>query len=120
MPNIVKADCGFDPHDMDAYKEASAEAIKVEDGFDLTGYKNMIVDLSAEAADVTIADFNNMKPGMVYNIVVENGASTQNELVFPSSSTIYSGTITKANAMTVLYTFFTDGHSILCKREVYA
>ena len=35
MPNIVKADCGFDPHDMDTYKEVSAEAIKVEDGFDL-------------------------------------------------------------------------------------
>lgn len=36
----------------------------------------MVVDLSAESADVTVVDFNCMKPGMEYKIVATNGAST--------------------------------------------
>ena len=80
----------------------------------------MIVNLAAESSDVTIEDFNNMQPGKYYMIVVENGASTQNQLVFPSASTLYSGTITKANAMNIVYKFFTDGHSIYCDSAIYS
>ena len=88
-------------------------------GFDLTSHTNMIVNLSAEDSDVSIKGFNCMKPGKVYMIVAENGRSTQNELVFPTSSTLYNGTITKANAMTIVYKFWTDGHSIYCDRAIY-
>lgn len=54
MPNIIKADCGFDPHDMDNFKDVKVSDLIAEDGFDLTGHKNMVVDLSAESADVTL------------------------------------------------------------------
>lgn len=120
MPNIIKADCGFDPHDMDNFKDVKVSDLIAEDGFDLTGYKNMAVDLSAESADVTVVDFNCMKPGMEYKIVATNGASTQNEIILPAGSTLYDGEVTKANGMTILHRFFTDNYSILCKREVYA
>lgn len=120
MPNIIKADCGFDPHDMDAFQAVSVDSISDPEGFWLEGHKNMIVDLSAESGDVTIEDFNCMKPGMEYKIVATNGASTQHQLIFPSASTIYNGEITPANGMTILYRFFTDGQSIFCKREIYS
>lgn len=53
-------------------------------------------------------------------IVVENGASTQNQLILPEASTLYNETITKANAMNIVYKFFTDGHSIYCDRAIYS
>lgn len=123
--NIMKADCGYDPHDMDKFEDVKADDLSDVGGFDLTSHTNMIVNLSAEDSDVSIKDFNCMKPGKVYMIVAENGASTQNELVFPTSSTsstsstLYNGTITKANAMTIVYKFWTDGHSIYCDRAIY-
>lgn len=120
--NIMKADCGYDPHDMDKFEDVKADDLSDVGGFDLTSHTNMIVNLSAEDSDVSIKDFNYMKPGKVYMIVAENGESTQNELVFPTSSTsstLYNGTITKANAMTIVYKFWTDGHSIYCDRAIY-
>lgn len=117
--NIMKADCGYDPHDMDKFEDVKVDDLNDVGGFDLTSHTNMIVNLSAEDSDVSIKDFNCMKPGKVYMIVAENGASTQNELVFPASSTLYNGTITKANAMTIVYKFWTDGHSIYCDRAIY-
>lgn len=118
--NIMKADCGFDPHAMDMFADVKVDDIKNEDGFDLSSHTNMIVNLSAEDADVGIVDFNNMQPGKVYMIVVENGASTQNQLILPEASTLYNGTIAKANAMNIVYKFFTDGHSIYCDRAIYS
>lgn len=120
--NIMKADCGYDPHDMDKFEDVKADDLSDIGGFDLTSHTNMIVNLSAEDSNVSIKDFNCMKPGKVYMIVAENGESTQNELVFPTSSTsstLYNGTITKANAMTIVYKFWTDGHSIYCDRAIY-
>lgn len=117
--NIMKADCGYDPHDMDKFEDVKVDDLNDVGGFDLTSHTNMIVNLSSEDSDVSIEDFNCMKPGKVYMIVAENGASTQNELVFPASSTLYNGTITKANAMTIVYKFWTDGHSIYCDRAIY-
>ena len=35
MSNIIKADCGFDPHDMDNFKDVKASDLIAEDGFDL-------------------------------------------------------------------------------------
>lgn len=117
--NIMKADCGYDPHDMDKFEDVKADDLSDVGGFDLTSHTNMIVNLSAEDSDVSIKDFNCMKLGKVYMIVAKNGASTQNELVFPTPSTLYNGTITKANAMTIVYKFWTDGHSIYCDRAIY-
>lgn len=117
--NIMKADCGYDPHDMDKFEDVKADDLSDVGGFDLTSHTNMIVNLSAEDSDVSIKDFNCMKPGKVYMIVAENGESTQNELVFPTPSTLYNGTITKAKAKTTVYKFWTDGHSIYCDRAIY-
>ena len=89
----MKADCGYDPHDMDKFEDVKADDLSDVGGFDLTSHTNMIV--------------------------AENGASTQNELVFPASSTLYNGTITKAKAKTIVYKFWTDGHSIYCDRAIY-
>ena len=67
---------------MDKFEDVKADDLSDVGGFDLTSHTNMIVNLSAEDSDVSIKDFNCMKPGKVYMIVAENGESTQNELVF--------------------------------------
>ena len=100
--NVMKADCGFDPHAMDAFKDVTVDAISDVEGFSLKGYTNMHVNLAAESSDVSIEDFNDMQPGKEYMIIA------------------YNGTITKANNMTIVYKFFTDGHSIYCSRAIYA
>lgn len=118
--NVMKADCGFDPHAMDEFKDVTVDAISEVDGFSLKGHTNMHVNLAAESSDVSIKDFNDMQPGKVYMIVASNGASTQNQIIFPASSTLYNGAITKADNMTIVYKFFTDGYSIYCSRAIYA
>lgn len=118
--NIMTADCGFDPHAMDKFEEVSVVELTNKDGFNLNSKTNMIVNLSAEDADIEIEDFNFMKPGKVYMIVATNGASTKNQVTLPAASTLYNGTITAANAMTVCYKFWTDGSSIYCDRAIYS
>lgn len=118
--NITTADCGFDPHAMDKFQEVSVVELTQEGGFNLTGKTNMIVNLSAEDADIEIEDFNFMKPGKVYMIVATNGASTKNQVTLPAASTLYNGTIAAANAMTICYKFWTDGSSIYCDRAIYS
>lgn len=120
MPNIIKADCGYDPHDQDMVYEVDPEDLKEPDGYNLNGITNMHVNLAAETANVEIADFNNMKSGKVYTIVAANGASKQFQIVLPANTTLYNGTITPANGMTIVYKFFTDGISIYCDRAVYS
>ena len=119
MPNVVKADCGFDPADVEIFEEATVELLNDPSGLDLNGHRNMHVSLAAETSDVTIAEFENMRQGVDYTIVVANGASTKNQLIFPDK-TLYSGDeIVPANNMTIVYEFFTDGHSIYCDRRIY-
>lgn len=61
-----------------------------------------------------------MLQGVDYTIVVANGASTQNQLIFPANTTLYSGDeIIPANGMTIVYEFFTDGYNIYCNRQIY-
>lgn len=61
-----------------------------------------------------------MLQGVDYTIVVANGASTQNQFIFPVNTTLYSGdTITPANGMTIVYEFFTDGYNIYCNSQIY-
>ena len=117
--NIMNADCGFDPHAMDKFEDLTVEVLNDPEGVDLRGHTNIHVSLAAESSDVSIEEFINMQTGKEYKIVAANGAGKQLQLLFPAS-TLYSGTITKANGMTILYTFFTDGYSIYCRREVYA
>lgn len=117
--NICSADCGFDPHAMDKFEDVTVELINDPEGFDLAGHTNLHISLASEKGDITIEDFNNMQPGKEYVFVVANGANTQNQLIFPSRSTLYNGEITKANNMTIVYRFFTDGYSIYCNRAVY-
>lgn len=120
MANIVAADCGFSPDSVQKFEDVTVELLNDPSGLDLTGHRNMHVSLAAESSDVSIEDFECMIPGVKYTIVAANGAATKNELIFPANSTLYNGTITKANGMTVVYTFFTDGYSIYCERKVYA
>lgn len=68
--------------------------------------------------DITV-EFIRNDNGVDYTIVCSNGASTKNQLIFPSASTLYSGDITPVNNMTVVYKFFTDGYSIYCDRKIY-
>lgn len=87
---------------------------------DLTGHRNMHVNLAAEKSDVTIEDFECMLQGVDYTIVAANGANTQNQLIFPAKTTLYSGdTIKVADGMTIVYEFFTDGYNIYCNRQIY-
>ena len=119
--NVMRADCGFDPHAMDAFEDLTYEIITTGNfSVDLQGRTNILVNLSDDGGpDVTIEEFINMQPGKEYKIIATNGASTAGELLFPVS-TLYNGEILeKTNGMTILYTFFTDGHSIYCRREVY-
>lgn len=119
MPNVVKADCGFDPTDVEIFEEATVELLNDLSGLDLNGHRNMHISLAAETSDVTIAEFEHMKQGVDYTIVVANGATTKNQLIFPDN-TLYSGDeITPANNMTIVYEFFTDGNSIYCDRRIY-
>ena len=119
MPNIVRADCGFDPTDVERFEEITVELLNDPSGLDLTGHRNMHVSLASESSDVTIQDLENMKQGVDYTIVAANGASTKNQLIFPDN-TLYSGEeITAVNAMTVVYEFFTDGYNIYCDRKIY-
>ena len=119
MPNIIRADCGFDPADIEKFEEVTVELLNDPEALDLTGHKNMHVSLAAESADVTIVALENMKQGVDYTIIAANGASTKNQLVFPNN-TLYSGDdITAANGMTIVYEFFTDGYNIYCHRSVY-
>ena len=67
-----------------------------------------------------IADFNHMVNGAHYTLVAVNGASTKNQIKFPSKTTLYSEDIVAENGMTVVYNFFTDGYSIYCDRAIYA
>lgn len=119
MPNIMRADCGYDPADMEIFEEATVELLNDPSGLDLKGHRNMHVSLAAESGNVTINEIENMRQGVDYTIVVANGATTKNMLIFPDK-TLYSGEdITPANGMTVVYEFFTDGKSIYCDRRVY-
>ena len=61
MPNVVRADCGFDPADMEIFEEATAELLNDPSGLDLNGHRNMHVSLAAETSNVTIAEFENMR-----------------------------------------------------------
>ena len=67
-----------------------------------------------------IADFNHMVNGAHYTLAAVNGASTKNQIKFPSKTTLYSEDIVAENGMTVVYNFFTDGYSIYCDRAIYA
>ena len=119
--NVMCADCGFDPHAMDVFEDLTYEIITSgQYSVDLQGRTNIIVSLADNGgSDVTIEEFINMQPGKEYKIVATNGASTANALNFPAS-TLYNGEIVPmTNGMTILYTFFTDGHSIYCRREAY-
>lgn len=120
MPNIICADCGFDPSQIEAFEDVTVELLNNPEGVDLTGHRNMHVSLSAEKSDVTIEDFECMKQGVDYTIVAANGAGTKNQLIFPANSTLYSGDeITAVNGMTIVYEFFTDGYNIYCNRQIY-
>ena len=119
--NVMRADCGFDPHAMDVFEDLTDEIIN-EGNFsvDLQGRTNILVSLTdTGGSDITIEEFINMQPGKEYKFVATNGASTANALVFPAS-TLYTGEIEpRIEGMATLYTFFTDGHSIYCRREAY-
>ncbi len=79
----------------------------------------MHISLASESSNVTIVAFEHMKQGTDYTIVVANGATTKNQLIFPDN-TLYSGEeITSVNNMTIVYEFFTDGYSIYCDRRIY-
>lgn len=120
MPNIKCADCGFDPEAFGAFKVVDAGILKAADGFDLSAYKNMRVDLSNETADLQIADFNNMQNGVHYTLVAVNASTKKLQVKFPANTTLYSEDITAENGMTVVYNFFTDGYSIYCERAIYS
>ena len=120
MPNIVRADCGYDPADIEVFEEVTVELLNDPSGLDLDGHRNMHVSLAAESSDVSIEDFEHMRQGVDYTIVAANGAGTKNQLIFPANSTLYSGEdIEPVNGMTVVYEFFTDGYNIYCDRRVY-
>lgn len=119
MSNIIRADCGFDPTDIEKFEDVTVELLNNPEGLDLLGHRNLHVSLAAESANITIASIENMKQGVNYTIVAANGASTKNQIVFPEN-TLYSGTVTAANGMTVVYELFTDGYNIYCNRQVYA
>lgn len=119
MPNIKCADCGFNPDDFGTFKIVTAAELKNAGGFDLTSHRNMRIDLSAETANLQIADFNNMVIGAHYTLVAVNAAAKKFEVLFPSKTTLYSEDIVAANGMTVVYNFFTDGYSIYCERAIY-
>ena len=120
MPNIKMADCGFNPDDFGIFKKVKASDLSNASGFDLTSYRNMTVDLSAESADVEIADFNCMVNGAHYKLIATNGAAKKFQVKFPANTTLYSEDITAENGMTVVYDFFTDGYSIYCERAIYS
>lgn len=120
MPNVIKADCGFDPAAVEKFEEVTVELLNDPSGLDLTGHRNMHVSLASEKSDVSIEDFECMMQGVDYTIVAANGASTKNQLIFPANSTLYSGDeITPTNGMTIVYEFFTDGYNIYCDRKIY-
>ena len=119
--NVMRADCGFDPHAMDAFEDLTDEIINNGNfSVDLQGRTNILISLADNGgSNVTIEEFINMQPGKEYKFVATNGATTANVLIFPAS-TLYSGkTDPMIDGMATLYTFFTDGHSIYCRREVY-
>lgn len=119
MLNIIRADCGFDPADIEVFEEATVEFLNDPEGIDLAGHRNMHISLASESSDVSINSIDNMRQGVQYTIVCANGAGTQNELIFPAN-TLYAGEdIVKANGMTIVYEFFTDGYNIYCDRKVY-
>lgn len=120
MPNIVKADCGFDPADIEKFEEVTVELLNDPSGLDLRGHRNMHVSLASESSDVSIEDMEHMLQGVDYTIVAANGAKTKNQLIFPANSTLYSGDeITATDGMTIVYEFFTDGYNIYCDRRIY-
>lgn len=119
MPNILRADCGFDPADVQVFEDATVELLNDPSGLDLQGHRNMYVSLAAESGNVTINEIEHMRQGVDYTIVATNGATTKNQLIFPDD-TLYSGEdIVAVNNMTVVYKFFTDGKSIYCDRRIY-
>ncbi len=120
MPNIKNADCGFNPDDFGHFKIVTAAELKTDGGFDLTAYRNMRVDLSAETVNIQIVDFNHMVNGAHYTLVAVNASAKKLEVLFPANSTLYSEDITAENGMTVVYNFFTDGYSIYCERAIYS
>lgn len=118
--NKFKADCGFDPTDVLRVEDITVELLNNQDGLDLMGHRNLHVSLAEENGDVTILDIEHMIQGVKYTIVAANGASTKNQIIFPSNTTLYNGTITAAEGMTVVYEFFTDGYNIYCDRKIYS
>lgn len=119
MGSPFQADCGFNPHSMDKFKQVNIDVLNAPDGFNLLGYKNIQVNLAAESSDVSIEEFINMQDGMEYIIVATNGAATANQLLFPAS-TIFNQTLEVKNGDTIVYKFFTDGQVIICERQIYS
>lgn len=73
MPNVMRADCGFDPTEVERFEEVTVELLNDPTGLDLTGHRNMHVNLAAEKSDVTIEDFECMLQGVD---VAANGVNT--------------------------------------------
>ena len=120
MTNIKHEDCGFDTEAFGIFYQVDPSVLSNEDGYNLSHVNNMRVDLSNLSADLTISDFNHMKIGVHYKLIATNGAETNNQVIFPAKTTIYSGNIVAVNGMTVVYDFFTDGYSIYCERSIYS
>lgn len=124
-PNMFIADCGYNPiYQMDvheakkqAFVETTVAKLTAATGWDVSEGTNFLLDEPASAP--SIASIQNMIEGMVYKLVVINGASAQYAVTFPSG-TLYDGTITAANGMKVVYEFFTDGERIFCRRAKFA
>lgn len=127
MANILCADCGFNPvpgaekaiNKRDEFVEVASSVVKAAGGWDVSKSNNYIVDLSDEAADISIASIEGAIDGRVYKLIATNAAAKKLQVTFPSG-TKYQGTITPANAMIVVYEFFTDGTTMYCRRAIFA
>ena len=112
---------GSDQQATEEFEDMTDEVISNPFSVDLQGHTNILLNLTANGgSDFTIEGFVNMQPGKEYKIIATNEASTSNELFLPASTLYNSEILEKQGGLTILYTFFTDGHSIYCRREVYS
>lgn len=80
MPNILKADCGFNPHDMEKPFPITVEQLGKE--FDISPYSVLVLDVTGETGPFDPVDFINLQEGMEYKLLLKGAASDKELLTF--------------------------------------
>lgn len=80
MPNIVAADCGFNPQSIN--KPYVATLAELQDNFNICPFGVIICDVTGQTGPFDPVDLVNFQDGMDYKILLKGAASEKELLTF--------------------------------------